>query len=774
MSKRPVKAPNIVKGEITGVVFIAAALFLLASLWGLRLGAFGETLDKVLHYAFGWGAILPTLLFLWVGVRYIWRTSENVFTVKVFAIVLLSINILALFHHIVVPINAELLPAHLLDGGGLLGGAIVFAARKIFGIDGTLIFLLTTCLCLAIFAFTWSLKKTVQNAGKTIGQGSSEASAMIAGAGEKLKKSTIFNYEKILPSDNSQIQDDVIEEPASNRLVISPAPVIKDVVVPFEPVVQQTPVVEVKKETCNVRQTEQTDTIPVLTKKALIPPEPPVILPKKPATLPPVKETAPDGYRYPYPALLTILPDNVKNTGADEAMIQAGILEQTLADFKVSAKIVDIVHGPAVTRFEIEPAPGVKVNRIASLVDDLTLKLAAPGIRIENSIPGKSAMGVEVPKKKVSPVVFYDVVTAKAFEEQESPITVALGKDIAGETIVADIGKMPHLLVAGSTGSGKSVCINTIINSILFKASPEQVKFIMVDPKVVELSTYNGIPHLLTPVVTNPKKAAAALFWAVEEMEKRYRLFADSGVREISRYNKTALEKIPYIIIIIDELADLMMVAPGDVEDAICRLAQKARAAGLHLILATQRPSVDVITGIIKANIPSRIAFAVSSQIDSRTILDMGGAEKLLGKGDMLYYPSGMSKPLRVQGAFISDEDIETVTDYIKQQALPVEYSDAVTAHELPGDKTGKSNNEEPLLVEQDELLLSAMDVIMQTGQASASMLQRRMRIGYTRAARLIDSLEDSGVIGAATGTSKPRDILLSYDEARKRVEAEN
>ncbi len=736
MSKRPVKPQHSLLGEIIGVAFIAAAFLVMASIWGLRLGPFGEPLEKILRYAFGRGAILFALWILCIGLRYIWRPTDKVFTLHFFAATALACNFLVLFHNFIAPANSELLPEYLPQGGGLMGGGLLFLARKFLGIDGSLIFFLATAVCLVIVTFTWSLKKSVLTATKAAEEGANGAISVVTEAGRKLKDAPIFDYEKYFPSSSKEKTPELF--------------------LPEE--VEAPPVIRIESEP------------PVIRTESLRPAQA-----RKAAPTFIKRDSDPGGYRYPYPELMTIPAQNTKNTGEAEAAEQARVLEQTLADFKVNARIVNVVHGPSVTRFEVEPAPGVKVNRIASLVDDLTLKLAAPGIRIETSIPGKTAMGIEVPKKTASPVFFYDVITSREFIEQEAAVAVALGKDITGRTIVADIGKMPHLLVAGSTGSGKSVCINTIVNSILFKASPEQVKFIMVDPKVVELSTYNGIPHLLTPVVTNPKKAAAALFWAVEEMERRYQLFAETGVREIGRYNTTVKEQqLPYIVIIIDELADLMMVAPGDVEDAICRLAQKARAAGLHLILATQRPSVDVITGIIKANIPSRIAFAVSSQIDSRTILDRGGAEKLLGKGDMLYYPSGMSNPLRVQGAFISDDDIENITNYIKNQEIPVQYNDKVTDHELPGDKPGKNSGEQDLLSsEQDELLLPALDVVMQTGQASASMLQRRMRIGYTRAARLIDSLESFGIIGPPTGTSKPRDILLSTEEAIRRLEEE-
>ena len=384
--------------------------------------------------------------------------------------------------------------------------------------------------------------------------------------------------------------------------------------------------------------------------------------------------------------------------------------------------------------------------------------MATAGVRIEAPIPGKAAIGIEVPAKDTEGVHLREVLESNEFQSAKSRLTVGLGKDIAGTPIIADLAKMPHLLVAGSTGSGKSVCINTFIASILFRAHPDEVKFVLIDPKMVELSNYNGIPHLLTPVVTDAKKAAAALRWAVQEMERRYALFAAAGVRDMTRYNESMAEgKLPLIVIIIDELADLMMVSPVDVEDAICRLAQMARAAGLHLVLATQRPSVDVITGIIKANVPSRISFAVSSQVDSRTILDMGGAEKLLGKGDMLYYPVGMHKPKRVQGAFISDDEVEEMLAYIKRQAEP-EYNENVTI--VTEEFTETQDDGEY----RDEMLEEAVNMVMETGQASVSMLPRKFRIGYTRAARLIDTMEEMKIVGPNAG-SKARDILMTSDQ---------
>jgi len=436
---------------------------------------------------------------------------------------------------------------------------------------------------------------------------------------------------------------------------------------------------------------------------------------------------------------------------------QVKLLEDTLASFGVKVKVTRVTQGPTITRFEVQPAPGVKVSKITSLSDDIALSLAAPDVRMEAPIPGKSAVGIEVPNKEIALVHFREVLESEEFQNSQSKLTIALGKDIAGSPIVGDLTRMPHLLIAGATGSGKSVCINTLIASIVFKAKPDEVKLLLIDPKVVELTTYNGIPHLIAPVVTEPQKAAGALKWIVTEMETRYELFAASGVRDIIRYNFLVTEKkdneqkpLPYVVVIIDELADLMMVAPAEVEEAICRLAQMARAAGIHLIVATQRPSVDVITGLIKANIPSRIAFAVSSQIDSRTILDMGGAEKLLGRGDMLYNPIGVNKPVRVQGCFLADKEVRNIVDYLTGQAKP-DYND------IPQTDLQSSQKSEP----EDEFFYKAANVFFENNTASVSLLQRRLRIGYTRAARLMDLLEDKGVVGQYEG-SKPREILLS------------
>ena len=489
----------------------------------------------------------------------------------------------------------------------------------------------------------------------------------------------------------------------------------------------------------------------------------------------PVEDAEPvDTFQYQYPPieLFERSPDESDPTAQDELKANAQQLVDTLENFGVRTRVLDISRGPAVTRYEVQPMAGVKISRITSLADDIALNLAVADVRMEAPIPGKPAVGIEVPNHKRQAVYIRSVFESQSFLRMSSPLGIALGKDIAGVAQVADLCKMPHLLIAGSTGSGKSVCVNSIIMSLVFRSSPEDVKLLLIDPKVVELAEYNGIPHLLMPVVTEPRKAAGALGSAVQEMERRYRLFAENNVRDIKSFNKLAaeqpeLEKMPYIAIIIDELADLMMVVGKDVEDSICRIAQKARAAGMHLIVATQRPSVDVITGLIKANIPSRIAFAVSSQVDSRTILDGAGAEKLLGQGDMLFMPVGAPKPTRIQGTFVRDEEISRVLDFIKSSAT-VQYDEAMIEamekHAIQDGKKGSSGADSDEDSDSDPMFKQAVEVGIDAGQASTSLLQRRCKLGYARAARIMDEMEQKGVIGPYEG-AKPRAVLISRQQ---------
>ncbi len=477
-----------------------------------------------------------------------------------------------------------------------------------------------------------------------------------------------------------------------------------------------------------------------------------------------------ENYEFPPVELLKQGTTKTLKGGKKALTDTATRLQKTLFSFGVSAKVENVSVGPAITRYELKPAEGVRVSKIAKLSDDIALNLAAESIRIEAPIPGKQAVGIEIPNKEKEVVHFRDIIETTAFQDAESKVSVGLGKDISGEPVIADIGKMPHVLIAGSTGAGKSVCINTLITSIIYKAKPSEVKLVMVDPKVVELSVYNGIPHLLIPVVTDSKKAAGALAWAVQEMENRYQLFATKGVRDLKGYNAATSEEegnLPQIVIIIDELADLMMVAAKDVEDSICRLAQKARAAGMHLVIATQRPSVDVITGIIKANIPSRIAFAVSSQIDSRTILDMVGAEKLLGKGDMLFYPIGSSKPTRVQGAFVSDQEVEKIVDFIKSNGGEATYNEDILEEIERANKTDKELETPDEEDDTDPFLEDAIKTVVEVGQASTSFIQRRFKVGYARAGRIIDQMEARGIISGYEG-SKPRQVLITMERLQE------
>ncbi len=478
------------------------------------------------------------------------------------------------------------------------------------------------------------------------------------------------------------------------------------------------------------------------------------------------EEIESDYIKYTFPPI-ELLEENTSSSegkeNPEDLRTQAKKLIDTLASFGVEAKVLEVSKGPSVTRFELQPSVGVKVSKIVNLADDIALNLAAFGVRIEAPIPGKAAVGIEIPNKNTTMVSLREVIDSNEFTSFKSKTAFAMGKDISGQPIVSDISKMPHMLIAGATGSGKSVCINSLITSILYKADPNEVKLILIDPKVVELGVYNGIPHLLIPVVTDPRRAAGALNWAVQEMVKRYSMFATANVRDLKGYNEYASlageRELEQIIIVIDELADLMMVSPHEVEDSICRLAQMARAAGMHLVIATQRPSVDVITGLIKANVPSRIAFSVSSQIDSRTILDMGGAEKLLGKGDMLFLPMGASKPKRLQGAFVSDKEIEKIVEFVKADSS-ARYNEDIIEHIENGAEDHQSSDDG----DADDLLPQAIGIVVEIGQASASLLQRKLKVGYSRAGRLVDQLEERGIIGPHEG-SKPRKVLMSKSE---------
>ena len=505
------------------------------------------------------------------------------------------------------------------------------------------------------------------------------------------------------------------------------------------------------------REVKQIKEEPRVLPKIILPKLKPVVIKSNPAPKKPVniKPRVVGDYKLPTLDLLdSPSPESGKAIGHEDLQASAIILEDTLQDFGIDAKVVNISKGPVITRYELQPAPGVKVNRITSLSDDIALTMKASTIRIVAPIPGKSAVGIEVPNHSTSLVFLREVLESKEFQKgaQASKLTVALGKDISGRSVVADLGEMPHLLIAGTTGSGKTVCVNSMIMSMIFNATPDELKFIMVDPKMVELAVYNGLPHLLCPVVTDVRKAAGALGWVVNEMEERYKMLAKAVTRNIDAYNKKAEDKLPYIVVIIDELADLMLVAQQDVENAITRLAQLSRAVGIHIVLATQRPSVDVVTGVIKANFPARISFKVASKVDSRTVLDMNGADKLLGKGDMLFIQPGSPKPVRAQGTLLTDAEIDRVVSVIKGQREPL-YDDAILEQQKKS-LSGRGG------FDKDEFFDEAVKMVLETGQASVSMLQRRLRLGYTRAARLIDAMEEDGIVGPFRG-SKPREIMI-------------
>ena len=735
--------------EVLGILLAAFAVFMLCALAGLATGSAGDFLKKVLTYALGVGAFLFPLYVLVLGIGYVVNHEHLRFSKKFFTLLLFLVSVLSLWHMYKVPEGHELLPEYLMTGGGLLGGAIVFVLTKAVGRIGSVIVLVASALASMVLSGKFSLRSPLLTAQDGVKEGADAVAQKWEDYQERRKKhhDSFYDQEKDDGSYNRKPEPEkkpTLAERLKERVAAAGA----------------APLLKFQKEQVGTGEPPRKFTI-TTSEDARTQEEPQWEAPAPEAQTARL-ENAETGEVIPYefPPLELLnrdKPVNKKNFQA-EIEAQGGTIEQTLHDFGVNATLVNVTKGPSVTRYELEPAPGVKVNKIQNLSEDIALKLAVSSVRIE-PIPGKAAIGIEVPAKTSEPVSFRSIVDCPEVKNAKGKLCIGLGKDISGRVVVADLSKMPHLLIAGSTGSGKSVCINTIICSLLYKAAPDEVKLILVDPKVVELTNYNGIPHLLTPVVTGPKQAASALHWAVVEMERRYSLFAKTQVRKIDDYNALVQpgEKLPFIVVIIDELSDLMMVAAVDVEDAILRLAQKARAAGIHLILATQRPSVDVLTGTIKANIPSRIAFAVSSQIDSRTILDASGAEKLLGRGDMLFFPTGANKPIRVQGAYIADDELNRVVDFIKAEAIPTSYSQEVTTQQLNGAEGEKKDEGS----EEDELFQDAVELVMATQQASSSMLQRKFRIGYTRAARLVDAMEEKGIVGPADG-SKPRPLLMS------------
>lgn len=724
-----------IKLELMGIILIGIAIYLFWIIFQKPSGPYslpeestgwlGQFLLRVLNGLTGQGKILIPLALLFNGIKIMFkRTAFNLPRIYlVQAIFLLSILSIL---HLRLPLEEQTILNGLKYGlgGGFLGGCISWLTTKAFGIIGSYILLLSLNIASILYLSRISFKDVILKIWSMIkkflgGLKNQLVDFIFTPVDEKEDKPIIIH------SSNKQPENHHKEKEKESPIVINH----------FENV----PV----KNTKNKKDTEVINNVielPINQEKQFLNKE--FVLPKV--------------------SLLTKGKRNPNTLNQKDINENILVLQNTLESFGVQGKVVQVSCGPSITCYEFQPAPGVKVSRVVNLTDDIALSLAAAGVRIEAPIPGKAAIGIEVPNQEIATVSLREVIETEEFQTAQSKLTVALGKDISGKPILADLSKMPHLLIAGATGSGKSVCMNALITSILFKAKPSEVKFLMVDPKMVELTTYNGIPHLISPVVTDAKKAASALRWAVHEMENRYELFAAAGVKDINRYNQQIIENniniesLPYIVVLIDELADLMMVAPADVEDAICRLAQMARAAGIHLVVATQRPSVDVITGIIKANIPSRIAFAVSSQTDSRTILDMNGAEKLLGRGDMLFYPTGYPKPVRLQGVFVSDKDVEEVVRFLKQQEKPV-YNEEVVNQETELDKP-------KLEEEDDELIPEVAKIFIENGQASISLIQRRFRVGYNRAARIIDIMEKKGIIGGYEG-SKPRQVLITVED---------
>jgi len=701
--------------EIGGILLVALALVAYLMLTGATGGIVGRMLAQNLRSGFGWLAWwLPALLgaagVLLLFDRWGWGGARR--QVALLCATLFLLAFLGLFGT---------------GAGGSTGVALASLGSRLIGPAGTGVLLGALWLGALAVVTGSSLAAGARRGGQGVAQGAGSVTRQGATYVRRLR-----DWVAPMEEDEDEEEEDLVPPP---RLVV---------------LGEESPVVVTEAIT-----DDHQPSLPAMAK-----PDP---APEVPARYPsaPASPAAGDGtYRLPSLALLN-RPDAPRTRRGRSAVERGQILVDTLKQFGVAVRLADVSQGPAVTRFEIVPPPGVKVSKILNLSDDIALSLAATGVRLEAPIPGKSAIGIEIANEEVATVWLREVLESRAFQDSPSPLTVALGKDIAGQPVVAALDAMPHLLVAGATGSGKSVLINSLILSLVYKARPDQLRLILIDPKVVELSIYGRLPHLVDQVVTEPKRASRALRWAVVEMERRYRLFAASGARDISRYNQAADEPLPYYVIIIDELADLMMVAPVEVEQSIARLAQMARAAGLHLVVATQRPSVDVITGTIKANIPSRIAFAVSSQVDSRTILDTAGAERLLGRGDMLFHPVGAAKPQRVQGAFVQEAEIERVMAAIASEARP----EGAGAELWSGAADDDSPPED---AEEDARFVEAVEIVVESRQASASLLQRRMRVGYTRAARLVDRMEELGYVSAADG-SRGREVRLSREEFQRR-----
>lgn len=734
---------NLLRYEIIVLSFFAFSLLAFISIYLGMAGALGEIINNIFFGLFGVGAYLIPILMFVASFFKIFNKGNRWLNHRIYLSITLFV-IISIFAHVINIDGAQIgkeiygqstffkvllmyykISVNSQIAGGLIGGLFGDILLVLLGKIGTYIVLILIIISLTILL----TEKSLFNSLRLIGNKLKESKYTF----EK-KEASDEKTEIVSVNSTNNNKEETSNVPKPNPISIDDQPIkeedLKEVLEPE--IINE----DIKKPKKSVQTTSEDIDIQISVDNNI-------------------------DYKFPSINLLKENPFKGSRGSRKAILSNAEKLEKTLESFGVKAKVLNVSCGPTVTRYELQPEQGVKVSKIVGLSDDIALNLAASGIRIEAPIPGKSAVGIEVPNKEVSSVYLREVIDSEEFKKFPSNVAFAIGKDIAGKVIVSDIGKMPHMLIAGATGSGKSVCINTLITSIIYKSSPKEVRLVMIDPKVVELSVYNGIPHLLIPVVTDPKKAAGALNWAVSEMSDRYKLFAAANVRDIKGYNKYVEltnegDVLPQIVIIVDELADLMMVAPNDVEDAICRLAQMARAAGIHLIIATQRPSVDVITGLIKANIPSRIAFSVSSGTDSRTIIDMNGAEKLLGKGDMLFYPVGMQKPVRVQGAFISDKEVESIVEDLKASQKAI-YNEKIMSQITTDTNINKQND-------NDEYYQEALEFVIEKQKASASMIQRKFRVGYNRAARIVEQLNESGIVGPEEG-SKPRKVLITKEE---------
>ena len=806
-TKKKQDSQSFLKDEIIILSALAASILLLISNFGIG-GFVGDAVSSVLFGLFGTIAyIIPILLF--TGIAFVISNKGNsIAYIKTVAGVGFTWMVCTLFQLIMNEYTAgtglfsyyKISSMHK-DGGGLFGGIVVSVLCPAIGVIGTYVVAVILCIiCLVIITEKSFIRSVKKGSEKAYSSAKQDAKKRKEQAELRREKRAQEREQKVAAKERKR-KDNTVSGVSFDTTLVKKSPEMREITPPEEVpdlFAEEIPSYDGREAEVSKNTIPDDITInraqPIMEEEVPIP-EP---VPEKRKTKESKKqvETAtanveqeikksegkqPKEYVFPP---LSLLKHGKKSGGDSDTHLRqtAMKLQQTLQNFNVNVTVTNVSCGPSVTRYELQPEQGVKVSKIVGLADDIKLNLAAADIRIEAPIPGKAAVGIEVPNKENTAVMLRDLLETDEFQKHESKIAFAAGRDIAGKVVVADIMKIPHVLIAGATGSGKSVCINTLIMSILYKADPKDVKLIMIDPKVVELSVYNGIPHLMIPVVTDPKKAAGALNWAVAEMMKRYDLFAQYNVRDLKGYNAKVEtieaieeegkpEKLPQIVIIVDELADLMMVAPGEVEESICRLAQLARAAGIHLVLATQRPSVNVITGLIKANMPSRIAFSVSSGVDSRTIIDMNGAEKLLGKGDMLFYPAGYQKPARVQGAFVSDKEVQAVVDFLVKNSESVQYNEEITNHvnstsvAAGGAASGNSGADD-----RDAYFVDAGKFIIEKDKASIGMLQRVFKIGFNRAARIMDQLAEAGVVGEEEGT-KPRKVLMSMEQFEQYIE---